>query len=44
MGTWNIRGINGTAKREEVVGVFRTGKLELLDLMETKLKGNREIL
>ena len=39
----NERGINGLAKREEVVDVFRTGKFELLALTETKLKGNGEI-
>ena len=42
--TWNVRGINGTTKREEVVDVFREGKFELLALLETKLKGNREVL
>ena len=40
IGTWNVREINGTVKREEVVNVFRKGKFELLALMETKLKGN----
>ena len=35
--------MNGTAKREEVVVVFRKGKFELLALMETKLKGNEEV-
>ena len=39
----DIRGINGTAKREEVVDIFREGKFELLPLMETKLKGNGDI-
>ena len=33
-----MRGINGTAKREEVVNVYREGKLELVALTETKLK------
>ena len=36
----NVRGINGTAKREEVVDVFREGKFDLLALTETKWKGN----
>ena len=34
---------NGTAKREEVVDVFRKGKFELLALIEAKLKGNGEV-
>ena len=42
LGTWNVRGINGTAKREEVVDVFGNGKFELLALTKTKLKGNEE--
>ena len=41
--TWNVRGINGTAKREEVVDVFRKGKFQFLALMEAKLKGNGEV-
>ena len=40
LGTWNVRRINGIAKREEVVDVFRKGKFELLALTETKLKEN----
>ena len=32
-----------TAKREEVVDVFREGKLKLLSLTETKLKGDGEV-
>ena len=40
-GTWNIKEIDGTVKREEVVGVFRKGMFELLELI--KLKGNREV-
>ena len=43
MGTWNVREINGTAKREEVADVFRKGKVELLTLTETRLKGNGEV-
>ena len=38
-----MRGINGTAKKEEVVDVFRKGKFELLARTETKLKGNGEV-
>ena len=38
-----MRGINGNAKREEVVDVIKEGKFELLALTETKLKGNREL-
>ena len=41
--TKNVRGINGTAKREEVMDVFREGKLKLLSLTETKLKGDGEV-
>ena len=40
---WNVRGINGTAKREELVDLFRKGKFEMLGLTETKLKGNGEV-
>ena len=43
LGAWNVRGINDTTKREEVSDVFREGKLKLLALFETKLKGSREI-
>ena len=43
LGTWNLRGINGTAKREEVVGVFREGKFKLLSLTESKLKGKGKV-
>ena len=43
LGACNLRGINGTAKRKEVVDVFRKGKFELLALSETKLKGNGEV-
>ena len=39
LGTWNVKGINETVKGEEVVGVFRKGKFELLALTETKLIG-----
>ena len=42
LGTWNVRGINGTVKREEVLGIFKEGKFELFALMEMKLKGNGE--
>ena len=43
LGIWNVRGINVTVKREEVVDIFKEGKLELLALMEMKLKGNGEV-
>ena len=43
LGTRNVRGINGTTKREELVDIFREGKFELLALMEMKLKGNGEL-
>ena len=36
--SWNVRGINDTTKREEVVDIFKKGKLDLLALTETKLK------
>ena len=39
LGTWNVRGINEIAKREEVVNAFKEEKLQLLALTETKLKG-----
>ena len=38
--TWNVRGINGIAKRKEVMDIFKEGRFELLALTETKLKGN----
>ena len=43
LGTWNVRGINGTTRKEEVVDVFRKGKFELLALTETILKGNGDV-
>ena len=39
LGTWNVKGINDTAKWEEVVDIFKKGRFKLLALMETKLKG-----
>ena len=30
--TWNVRGVNGNAEREEVVDVFRKEKFELFAL------------
>ena len=39
LGTWNVRGINDTTKREEVLDIFKKGKFELPALTETKLKG-----
>ena len=41
--TWNVRGINGTVKREKVVDVLKEGKFELPALMETKLKGKGDV-
>ena len=35
----NVRGINETAKRGEIVDVFREGKFELLVMTDPKLKG-----
>ena len=42
LGTWNVRGINDTTKREEVVDIFKKLRFELLALTETKLKGEGE--
>ena len=36
-------GVNGIAKRKEVVDAFRKGKFELIGLTETKLEGNGEV-
>ena len=45
LGTWNIRGINDTIKREEVVDIFKKGKFELLALTEKKIeRGGRGIM
>ena len=41
--TRNVREINGTVKREEVVDIFREKKVELLALTEKELKGNGEV-
>ena len=43
LGTWNVRGINETTKREEMVDILKTGKFDLLALTETKLKGIGEV-
>ena len=43
LGAWNVKRIKGTAKREEVVDVFREKKVEFLALTDTKLKGNGEV-
>ena len=43
LGTWNVRRINGTVKRKELVNVLRVGKFEFLALTETKLKRNEEV-
>ena len=40
LGTWNVRGINETAKRKEAVDILEEGKFELLALTLTTLKGN----
>ena len=32
LGTWNERGTNATAKKEEAVDAFRKGKFDLLTL------------
>ena len=37
-----MSGINDTAKREEVVDIFKKEKFKMLALMETKLKGKGE--
>ena len=42
-GYWNVRGINGIAKREEVVDVFREGKFKLTAFAETKMKGYGDV-
>ena len=42
MGTWNAIRINGPAKREVVVDVFKKEKFKSLALTETKL--NRKIM
>ena len=40
-----MRGISDITKREEVVDIFKKGKVNLLDLMEMKLKrGGRGIM
>ena len=42
-GTWNVKGINGIIKREEVVDVFRKRKSGLLAFTETNFKGSGDI-
>ena len=39
-----MRVINDTTRWEEVVGIFKKGKFELLALRETKLKGKGGIM
>ena len=39
----NVRGINDTTEKEEVVDIFKERKFELLTLTETKLKGKEEV-
>ena len=41
--TWNVKEINDTTKKEEVVDIFKKGKFELLAFTETKLKGKGEV-
>ena len=43
LGTWNVREINRIVKGEKVVDVFRKRKCELFGLVDSKLKGNREV-
>ena len=43
LGTWNVRRINDTTKRKEVVDIFKKGKFELLALTETKLKWKGDV-
>ena len=38
-----MRGINVTTKSVELVDIFKNGKIELVALTETKLKGKREV-
>ena len=39
LGTWNMKGINDTTKREQVADNFKKGKNDLLALTETKFQG-----
>ena len=43
LGTWNIRDINDTTKRDDLVDIFKKGKFKLLALTETRLKGKGEV-
>ena len=43
LGMWNVRGINDTRKREEVVDIFKEGKFDIFALTETKLKVEGEV-
>ena len=43
LGKWNVRGINETLKKEEVVDIFREGKFRVAYLDRMKLKGNGEV-
>ena len=38
-GTWNVKGINGTAKWKEVVDIFKQERFQLLALTERNWKG-----
>ena len=42
-GVLRVKGINGTAKREEVVEIFKERKFKLLALMDTRLKGKEDV-
>lgn len=40
--SWNIRGFNDTLKQQEVVAFIRENKLDILGLMETKIKVDKK--
>lgn len=41
---WNMRGVCEEEKRVQVVNVFEEGRLNLLALSKTNLKGNEEFI
>ena len=41
LGTWNVRGINGAAKREEVLDVFKRKKVRVACLDGDEIKRKR---
>ena len=43
LGIWNVRGINGIAKREEMVDLSKKLKFELLVVSEPKIVENGDI-